>query len=93
MTLALDSMGSENMAVDVVVRNMSEAAAVQDESLAALADATYTRIAKFFAEVMDDADFCGIAVDQKVTDDGRIASLTLIPVDDVGGTPTRRVAR
>lgn len=85
MTLALDS---------VVTDNLSESAAVQDESLAGLADGLFTRIAKFFVEVMDDPDFCGIAVDQKVTEDGkRIASLTLIPVDDVGGTPTRRVAR
>lgn len=84
MTLALDS---------VVTDNLSESAAVQDESLAGLADGLFTRIAKFFAEVMDDPGFCGIAVDQKVTDDGRIASLTLIPCDDIGGTPTRRVAR
>lgn len=84
MTLALDS---------VVTETLSEAAAVQDESLAALAEGVINRVAKFFAETMDDPDFCGIAVDQKVTDDGRIASLTLIPCDDVGGTPTRRVAR
>lgn len=84
MTLALES---------VVTDNLSESAAVQDDNLAALADSVINRVAKFFAETMDDKDFCGIAVDQKVLDDGRIASLTLIPVDDVGGTPTRRVAR
>ncbi len=85
MTLALDS---------VVTDNLSESAAVQDESLAALAEGVINRVAKFFAETMDDAGFCGIAVDQTLTEDGkRIASLTLITVDDVGGTPIRRVAR
>lgn len=78
---------------NVVTETLSESAAVQDESLAALAEGVIKRVAKFFAETMDDPGFCGIAVDQNVLDDGRIASLTLIPVDDVGGTPTRRVAR
>lgn len=80
----------EHIATD---SSMAESVAVQDSTLAALAEGVINRVAKFFADTMDDPGFCGIAVDQKVTDDGRIASLMLIPVDDVGGTPTRRVAR
>lgn len=84
MTHVLESLVTETLSDDV---------AVKIQTLEDLADQTFTRVAKFFAETMDDPGFCGIAVDQKVTDDGRIASLMLIPVDDVGGTPTRRVAR
>lgn len=83
----------ENGMADIATDSIAESVAVQDTTLAALAEGVINRVAKFFAETMDDPDFCGIAVDQKVTDDGRIASLTLIPCDNVGGTPIRRVAR
>jgi hypothetical protein len=64
-----------------------------DMSLDDAADKVLHRVAAFFGECVQDADFCGYSFDEKRDAKGKLESLTLVPVDMIDGTPIRRVAR
>lgn len=64
-----------------------------DASLDQMADLILARVGRFFGECVGAESFCAIAVDENRGPDGRLLSLTLVPCDDVDGTPARRVNR
>lgn len=64
-----------------------------DASLDGMADLILARVGRFFGECVGDESFCAIAVDENRAPNGKLLSLTLVPCDDVNGTPARRVNR
>lgn len=80
----------------IATKDLSEAhqdLTAGDKSLDEMADLVLSRVARFFSECVDDESFCAIAVDEKRSIDGKLMSLTLVPCDDVGGSPARRVPK
>lgn len=76
--------------------NIEEAKAeltANDVTLDAMADLILARVAKFFGECVGDESFCAIAVDESRGPNGKLLSITLVPCDEVDGTPVRRVNR
>lgn len=76
--------------------NMEEAKAeltANDATLDGMADLILARVGRFFGECVGDESFCAIAVDENRGPNGKLLSLTLVPCDDVDGTPARRVNR
>ena len=76
--------------------NIEEAKAeltANDVTLDAMADLILARVAKFFGECVGDESFCAIAVDESRGPNGKLHSITLVPCDEVDGTPVRRVNR
>ena len=76
--------------------NIEEAKAeltANDVTLDQMADLILTRVAKFFGECVAAESFCAIAVDESRGPDGKLQSITLVPCDEVNGTPVRRVNR
>lgn len=64
-----------------------------DKTLDAAADALLIRVAKFFGECVASPEFCALGVDEKRDQSGKLLYLKLVPCDDKGGIPERRVAR
>lgn len=76
--------------------NIEEAKAeltANDVTLDAMADLILARVAKFFGECVGDESFCAIAVDESRGPNGKLQSITLVPCDEVDGSPVRRVNR
>ena len=77
----------------MTINEARESLTGQDKSLDAMADLILQRVARFFGECVQDESFCALGVDEKRDINGKLLYLRLVPCDDVGGTPARRIAK